>query len=97
MGEKSEICKFYHILVLVHILIGVIEDKTRTLKKRDFRQNEWGGGGALKMQKFFNFFLNVGKFLQNFLSKMENFFQKSKIFSIIEIFSKIGIFFQKLH
>ena len=44
LGEKSEICKFYHILVLVHILIGVIEDKPRTLKKRDFRQNEWGGG-----------------------------------------------------
>ena len=37
LGEKSEICKFYHILVLVHILIGVIEDKTRTLKKMDFR------------------------------------------------------------
>ena len=47
LGEKSEICKFYHILVLVvHILIGVIEDKARTLKKRDFRQNEWGGVGV---------------------------------------------------
>ena len=45
LGEKSEICKFYHILVLVHILIGVIEDKTRTLKKGIL--DKMNGGVAL--------------------------------------------------